>query len=122
MLRKGDIEIETVAIRRVLHELEARLIPPVAPAQPRAEGKLERKEYGDGTERLKISVRGLDVPDGSTALVAVEGSTVTQFDIWRGAGRADTRTVSALPEMRAGQVVEVQVAGAILLSGTLRVD
>jgi len=113
-----------MAIRRVLRELEARLIPPAAAARSRANGKLERKEYGDGTERLKISVRGLDVPDGSTALVAVEGSPVTQFDIWRGAGRSDTQTAtpSALPEMRVGQVVEVQVAGEIRLSGTLRVD
>ena len=53
-----------MAIRRVLHELEARLSPPPGAGGP-STGKLEFKRYGDGGQRMKIACKKLEVPDGA---------------------------------------------------------
>jgi hypothetical protein len=111
-----------MAIRRIVDELEARLQPP--DDRSRAQGKLERKCYADGTHRLKISVRRLGVPDGATGVVSVDGSPVAEFTIARGAGRTDveTATPGALPAMRAGTTAEARVAGQLMLRGVLHAD
>lgn len=57
-------------IRTVKHELEAKLTSGAGGLFSRGGGKLERKTYDDFGQRLRISLRNLDVPENSTAIRA----------------------------------------------------
>jgi len=78
----------------------------------------------DGAERLKISLRKLNAPDNSIAIVAADGQEIAQIVIQNGVGRIDNETSNsdALPELRAGQDIKVCIDGVLVLSGRLYVD
>ena len=113
-----------MALRHVDFELEAKLAGPAAGPSPRGSGKLERKRYRDGSERLKVSLRKLDVADDSVALVTCGGIEITRLPITRGRAGLDEESPGpgVIPSLQAGQSVEVYVDGVLLLAGILFED
>ena len=111
-------------MRTILRELETHLFPAAAGPSPKASGKIERKTYGDGTERLKVKVRKLDVPDGRTATVTAGNVVLCEMEVTRGRGEFDREEPAggALPKLAAGQLVEVRVGEDVHLRGELCVD
>ena len=113
-----------MVVRIVKFELEAKLTGKTYGPLSKPSGKVERKSYIDGGERLKISIRNLNVPDQSIATVKVNGNEIVQIILTNGSGRVDNEPVSQsfIPRLEAGHIVEVYVDGAQLLSGVLHVD
>lgn len=113
-----------MSVRSVKRELEAKLKAESGRLFSKPSGKVERKTYGDGAERLKISLRNLDVPEGSLATIVVDGHEISQIMLVKGAGRLDneSRDTKSIPSFEAGQIVEVYVDGEKQLGGKLYVD
>ena len=111
-------------LRTTKQELEAKLKPSAGAPRSKAKGKLERKSYGDGTERLKISLRNLDAPDGAQAVVSADGDEIARIAIAKGAARHDMelRDPSALPALSPGGTIRVAVDGTTVLEGELDID
>lgn len=111
-------------LRHVEHELEAKLTRPANGPSARASGKLERKRYGDDSERVKISLRKLAVADSSVARVTCDGLEIARLPITRGRAGLDEESPGpgVIPALQAGQRVEVHVDGVLLLTGILYQD
>lgn len=111
-----------MGIRIVKSELEVKLINTDG-SMPEAKGKLERKSYGSN-ERLKISVRNLLCPDGTTVSVLADGSEISSFQIMNGKGKTDIESKDgfSIPQLILGQKIEVSIIGQVVLSGVLVKD
>jgi hypothetical protein len=112
--------------RKVTRELEARLIPPptaiISGGKPR--GKAERKWYGDGGERLKLRVSGLDLPDGTPVNLAIASRPVATLAVQSGRLKFDTESQpgQSVPDAREGETITVEQGGIILVSGRFNRD
>jgi hypothetical protein len=111
-----------VRIRSVRHELEAKLAP-VPGSESITAGttyaKAEWKVYGDGTRRCKLTVSRLDLPDGAVIELGVDGR---QIDIIAVQGRRarferESERGEIVPDVSAGQMLQVSYAGEVLLAG-----
>jgi len=113
-----------MSIRTITFELEAKLKATAGGLFFKPRGKVERKSYGDATERLKVKVSNLKVPDGSEAIVTVDGEEIARIEVMGGRGRFDeeSRDPAMIPELQRGQTIEVSVGGEVLLRGNLYVD
>ena len=113
-----------MTVRTVTLELEARLKGGGGGLFSKPAGKVERKSYQDGGERLKVSARNIDAPEGSEATVLANGSEILRLALTSGVVRYDEErpAASALPALEAGQLIEVVVDGTVVLSGKLAVD
>lgn len=113
-----------MTVRGVSKELEARLEGGAGGLFSRPSGKLERKSYRDGGERINISLRNLHVPDDSIAVVMADGLELVQLAIRGGARKLDdgSHDKNDFPAMRAGQTIEVVVGAKMVLRGTLCSD
>ncbi len=87
-------------------------------------GKAERKWYGDGSERLKLHVRDLGVPDGSQVSVTIASRQVTTLAIH--GGRLEFNVESSLgltvPDAQIGEILAIEYGGEILVSGEFQYD
>ena len=111
--------------RKVVAEYEADLFPvPKSERSGGKRGKLERKTYGDGEERLKIRLRKVDVEDGATVRVVIDGDAVCDIKVADGKGRAELSSGEGtqVPSVRVGSVVEIQHQGQPFLRGTFEPD
>lgn len=108
-------------IRRVVEEFEAELY---GGSSRQRLGKLERKTFGDGAEELELRCRGLDLPDGATLTVTVDGTAVGEAAVARGRARLELESAKghAVPRVAAGQTVEARYGGQTILRGTLERD
>lgn len=113
-----------MAVRDIKYELEAKLKAVTGRPFSKPSGKLERKSYSDGVERLKISFRNLKVPDASTAKVKVDGVEISAIPISGGTGRYDLESsdLHEFPSLKVGQTVEIHVGNTLFLSGVLCED
>ena len=113
-----------MSLRRVKQELEAKLTGGTSGLFSKPSGKLERKSYANSAERLKVSLRDLEAPDGSTAIVTADGQEIARVPIQNGAGRLDheSRPPGGLPKLKPDQLIEVSVNGSLVLSGKLYLD
>jgi hypothetical protein len=114
-----------MAIRRVLHELEARLEPtPQSASGGASKGKLEFKRYGDGRQRMKISCKKLDLPDGAELQLRCGDTTVAILEARQGRAEIDEERGGSedTPALSAGVVVTLCHQGTPLLSGQLYLD
>ena len=119
-----------MGVRTVTRELEAKLTGKSRGLFSRPSGKLERKSYQDGGERLKISIRNLKIPTPSNAVIKVDNIEIEQIPIvdgfggFGGFGGLDTETEDSddLPGLAIGQSIEVIVKGDPVLRGVLYVD
>lgn len=111
-------------VRGVKLELEAKLKSPKGGFFSKPSGKLERKTYDDSTERLKVSVRNLRVPDGVEATVEVDGCEIAKLKIENGKGRYDEEYTdpNLAPKLKSDQQVKIIVGSEILLEGDLYID
>ena len=109
--------------RRQNYELEAHLFKVPTPRLFRRKmGELERTSYEDGEERLKISFHGIDAPDGAVVALVIDGRTIANLPVERGAVRKipSSREAAAVPEVKAGQTVEIHLLGKAVLAGVFR--
>ena len=106
-----------VAIRRVAEEVEARLEPVPGSA---GRGTAEWKRYGDGSTRFDLSVRGLDLGDGSTIEVRVGGAVVAVLCVERGRATHDVDEPPFRPAI--GDHLELASNGAAVLRGRFLPD
>ena len=85
---------------------------------------MERKSYGDGTERLKVSFKNLKVPDASIAVVKVAAVEILQISVSGGTGRYDHESTDGndFPSLEAGQTIEIFVGNTLFLRGKLEED
>ena len=113
-----------MSVRTIKYELEAKLIDESSGLFSKPSGKVERKSYGDGTERLKISVRNLKAPKQSIAIIKVSSQEIAQLPLIKGSGRLDdeSKDPTAFPTLEAGQTIKVYVDSTQVLSGDLSVD
>ena len=113
-----------MGIRSVERELEAKLSLTKGGFLSSKAGKLERKQYADGEERLKISLRNLKAQDGSVASVIVDGVEVARIEMNDGGGSLDNSSSvkGEIPDMDPGQLVEVKLGGEVVAQGELRLD
>ncbi|MDH3378812.1 MAG: hypothetical protein OEQ39_17950 [Gammaproteobacteria bacterium] len=113
-----------MSLKIVKYELEAKLTTDSGGRFSKPSGKIERKSYGDGRERLKISVRNLKVPDRSTAIVKADDREIAQIPLVDGSGHIDNESddSSSIPTLQVGQAIEILVDDTLILSGKLYVD
>jgi len=112
-----------MTVRIIKRELEARLTGKANSLFSKPSGKIERKSYGDGGERLKVKVRNLRVPD-QMVVVKAAGQKIAEMPLSQGKACLDMESTeaNALPALEVGQAIEIEVGGAVVLSGTLYVD
>jgi hypothetical protein len=112
--------------RKITRELEARMTPPSTANTTGGKpgGKAERKWYGDGGERLKLHVSGLDLPDGTPVKLAIASRPVATLAVQRGRLKFDTESPpgQSVPEAREGETIAVEQGGIILVSGRFNRD
>ena len=109
-------------IHKVISELEAKLSG-VGKRFAKATGKLERKTYGDSTERLKIQVKGLDSAEVANATVVINSREVAQFPLHNGRGKFDLESPpGTVPELSLGQDIQVFSGSELVLEGKLVED
>jgi hypothetical protein len=114
-----------MGFRRRRYEYEAGLYKVPTPWLCRRElGELERTSYEDGEERLKISFRSVDAPDGASAEVVIDGATVAQLPVQGGRGRRvlSSSEGAQVPDVKVGQEVEIRVHGKAVLAGVFKPD
>jgi hypothetical protein len=111
-----------VRIRNVLQEYEAKLTvskPGSAITPDSAQGKGEWKVYGDGTQRCKVRVSGLSLPEGVVLHVLVNGQPIGEMMVERGAARykRESERGEYVPAVDANQVLQVSYNGQAILEG-----
>ena len=111
---RGSIVLEPVRRGQTLELL-------VAVASGERIGKLERKRYGDGTQRLKVGVRKLELAGRVTLLAKVAGRTIAEVLVTEGSGKFDEEGVS-VPELTAGETVELYHGDVVVAFGKLELD
>ena len=104
-------------LRTVLQEFEAHFHP--TQTGSKVHGKSEWKQYGDGTYRLKISIRGIPLPDGSQIDLWRDGSWVMSLSVQNHRARIDLEndSGSGIPAIKAGQVMQIKSGPDILAEG-----
>jgi hypothetical protein len=102
---------------RIVEETEARLLPPRG--RGRGRGRCEWERYGDGSEALCARFRKLDLPEGASVSVRLDGIVVGDAVLVEGAGRLAFESCRGerVPKAASGQVCEVVHAEIVLLRG-----
>ncbi|MFT5400607.1 MAG: hypothetical protein ACI822_002436 [Gammaproteobacteria bacterium] len=110
--------------RKIDHQLEAKLKGGSGGIFFTPSGKLERKSYADGGERLKINLKNLDLSDESEATVSVDGVEVVRLMVIDGKAKYDQEVTNKqfFTSFQEGQTVKVFTRGSLFLSGSLKVD
>ena len=108
-------------MQTVEEELQAKLTavrPKGVHARPR--GKIERRRYRDGVERLKAMFRNLRLPDGCSVEVLVDGELLARIPVMHGHGRLEisSQCGQVVPFVKAGAVAEVRYHGRPVVRGT----
>ncbi|MDH3702492.1 MAG: hypothetical protein OEU46_14375 [Alphaproteobacteria bacterium] len=87
-------------------------------------GKVERKWYADGGEKLTVRMRGLDLPDGTAVAVYFGDRAVAVLEIGKGAGhlRLESDDNIAVPAADDGEIARVLHNDVLLLSGKFQLD
>ena len=110
-------------VRVVLEDYEARLKPPLG-SSVEGLGKAERERYKDGEEEFELKLHQLGLPNGSTVEVFLRDASIGSANVTDGRGvfRITSKTGSRVPEVSAGDVIEVHLQGAVILRGTFHRD
>ncbi len=112
-----------MTFRIIKMELEAKLksVQPTGFFSFSPSGKMEAKWYKD-SERLKVKVFKIKLPDGSAVDVYVDEQKIGSITLEKGWGKIDTEGESVLPPLEKGQTVEIRYQDEALLRGQLYRD
>ena len=107
--------------RDVRYVLEAKLRPS-GQFSTNPNGRVVRKSYSDGGERLKIVVRKIAAPDNTLVIVKLDDDVLAQLPLENGFARYDEESFEAevIPGLRAGQKVEVLANNVLFLEAELK--
>lgn len=111
--------------RRIIEDYEAKLEPAtVSTYTKRAQGKVEREQFGNGDEELSLRFRHLDLPDGTVVEAVVGKRIIGSVSITGGRGKLLLRKKDGcdVPAVGVGEVVEVRYLGQPILRGSFRAD
>ena len=110
-----------ISTKRVDRELEAKLRPPNV---GNGRGKIERKWYADGSEKLTVRARDLALPDGGALTVCFGDCDVASLEVHNGAGRLHLNSADGnpVPTAEDGQTVRILYRGKAALTGTFLAD
>ncbi len=118
------MQIENM-IRRIVEDYEAKL-KPVDPARfgEKARGKAEWERYGNDEEELSVSIRNVNLPDGSELDAYLNSGFVGRIALRGGYGKLEIGNNSgqAAPRAGVGSTMTVSFNGAELLKGTFVKD
>ncbi len=111
-------------VRNRKSELEARLNGTSGSLFSRPSGKVERTVYSDGTEQLKISIRGLKRLEGKTAIISSGLYELARIIIEDGRGRYELESgiTGKIPELKLDDSVDVKINDEIVMTGILYQD
>lgn len=109
-------------IRKVLEEFEAHF----RPVQPGStiHGKSEWKHYGDGSYRIKISIRNIPLLDSAKIDLWLDGELMMQLSVQNQKARVDIENYGGIgiPTIKAGQVLQIRSGQDILAEGKYEVE
>ena len=114
-----------MGFRRRNYEFEADLYKVPTPWLFKREmGELERTSYEDGEEKLEIKIRGIDAPSGTAVEVVIDGAKVAELALDQGRVKQilSSNNKDAVPEVKAGQQVEIRLLGKAVLAGVFKRD
>jgi hypothetical protein len=113
-----------MTLRTINYELEAMLTGKRNGLFSRPSGKVERKSYRGGVERLKIKLRNIKTHDHAVAVAKADGKVIAQLSISGGKARYDNESSDpgAIPVLEKGQMIEIEINGESILSGRLYRD
>ncbi len=108
--------------RTVLEEFETHFHP-VQPGS-KVHGKSEWKHYGDGTYRFKISIRDIPLTDNSEIDLWRDGSWMMRLQVQNKKAKADIEHEggSGVPNIKAGQVLQIRSGETVLAEGTYEAE
>jgi hypothetical protein len=113
-------------LRRIVEDYEARLTPAAdaGSAFARAAGKCEHERFEDGDLDFELSVRGIDLPDGITLHIDVDGSPAAFALVERGVCRLKRRRTrgESIPDVRDGTTIEIRLDSRVVLRGVFTAD
>jgi hypothetical protein len=111
--------------RRIVEDYEARLATPEATAdRHRATGKAEHERFEDGEVQFEVRGRGLELAEGTELEIRLNGEVVARADVRRGRTslRLSNQQGHTIPNVRAGDRLEVAHRGLVLLAGSFHPD
>lgn len=113
-----------MASRKIDYQLEAKLKGGSGGFFSTPSGKLERKSYADGGERLNISLKNLDLSDESEATINIDGIDIMRLVVIDGKAKYDEEVTDKqyFTPLQEGQTVKVFTRGSLFLSGELKRD
>jgi hypothetical protein len=105
--------------RRVLQEFETHLALVDKTVGRNARGKSEWKRYGDESRRLKISLHGLEMADGTVLELTVEGRKIGDMVVQQGRARFERESEKGefVPSVGAGNLLQVLLKGTVIAEG-----
>lgn len=108
-------------MRIIVEDYDVKLSPVGAAG---GSGKVERKLYQEGDSKLTVKFKGIDVPDGGQIGVVVAGSVDAKIIATAGKGKLSIESKSGdyVPQVQAGDKVELQYDGETILSGNFVPD
>ncbi|MDH3583199.1 MAG: hypothetical protein OER86_03190 [Phycisphaerae bacterium] len=88
----------------------------------RKAGELTCRHAHDASGRLKMRFGGLEVPEEAVVSVMIDGELVCEVLVHDGRGEFEMRSRRGdhLPDLAAGQVIEIHFEKQALLRGTVR--
>jgi hypothetical protein len=112
--------------RRIVEDYETRLAPTpdAGAAFARASGKSEHERFADGEIEFEVRIRDIDLPDGTSLEMRVNGFFVTSTAVAR--GKVDVRLShhggDTIPPCGAGSRVDVLLGPRTVMSGIFQPD
>ena len=105
--------------------MEARLEPAGnSPSNSKARAKIERKDYGDGNRRLKVSISDFDGPDGEQVDLIIDNEIIGRTQINSGKAKMDLRSENGnyIPEIFLNDTAEICYKGEAIVRGLFCAD
>jgi hypothetical protein len=114
-----------MAVKVVKEELEAKLNPlgkTTFFSKPRA--KIERKVYGDGNQRLKLSISNFKVPDNEEVELLINDEVISTIKIQKGRAQLDLRSENGnnIPGISLNDVAEIRYKNDVIVKGRFYAD
>jgi len=111
--------------RRIVEDFEADLFPTNLNDFARAgKGEVERELYADGSSELKLQFSRTNLPEGATVSLIINGTKTGDFEVSKGRvyKKINTQSGQTVPNVKEGDMAEVEYNGTVILSGSFYPD